>query len=103
MNSLHCSLDILTLTCGLYCYHPFGNTIIIALCHIIVVVYVVNTQATLLTICAIVAQVTDELTNIDTDNIRTTLPITAGHNSDNNLCIRISCNHLIQYAIYTSG
>jgi len=56
MNSLHCSLDILTLTCALYCYHPYGNTNVIALCNIIVVVYVANTQATLLTICAIVAR-----------------------------------------------
>jgi len=55
MNSLHCSLDILTITCGLYCYHPYGNTIVIAFCNVIVVVYVVNTQATLLTVYAIVA------------------------------------------------
>jgi len=54
MNSLHCSLDILKLTCGLYCCHPYGNTIVIDFCNIIVVVYVVNTQPTLLTICAIV-------------------------------------------------
>ena len=51
MNWLHCSLDMLTLTCGLFCYHPYGNTIVIVLCNIIVVVYVANTQATLLTIC----------------------------------------------------
>jgi len=56
MNSLHCSLAILTLTCELFCYHPYGNTIVIALCIIIVVVYVANTQATLLTVCAVVAQ-----------------------------------------------
>ena len=56
MNSLHCSLDIVTQTCGLYCYHPYGSTIVIAFCNIIVVVYVVNTQATLLTICAVVAR-----------------------------------------------
>jgi len=54
MNSLHCSLYKLTLTCGLYCYHPYGNKIVIAFCNRIVVVYVVNTQATLLTICAVV-------------------------------------------------
>ena len=51
MNTLHCSLDTVTLTCGLFCYHPYGNTIIIALCNITVVVYVANTQATLLTMC----------------------------------------------------
>lgn len=42
MISLHCSLDILTLTCGLYCYHACGNIIVIAFCNIIVVVYVVK-------------------------------------------------------------
>jgi len=56
MISLHCSLVMLTLTCGLYCYHAYGNTIVIAFCNIIVVFYVVNTQCTLLTICAVVAR-----------------------------------------------
>lgn len=32
-------------------------------------------------------EVTDELTNIDTDNMRTTLPITVGHISDDNLAL----------------
>ena len=53
MNSLHYSSDTLTLTCGLFCYHPYGNTTVIALCIMIVVIYVPNTQATLLTICAV--------------------------------------------------
>ena len=35
------------------CYHPYGNTIVIVLCNIIVVVYVSNTQVILLTICAV--------------------------------------------------
>ena len=52
MKSLHCLLDILTLNFGLYCSHPYGNTIIvIAFCNKIVVVDVAKTQATLLTLC----------------------------------------------------
>ena len=51
MNLLHSSRDILTLTCGMFCYHPYDNTVVIAHCSIIVLVYVANTQATLLTTC----------------------------------------------------
>ena len=102
MNSLHSSHDILTITCGLYCFHPYGNTIVIAFCNVIVVVYAVNTKATLLTMCAVVAgSYTDELT--DTDNMRTTLRITAGHVSDDKLCISVSCSRHMQYVIYMSG
>ena len=44
--------NIKTLNSWLYCYHPYGNTIIvIAFRNIIVVVYVVNTQDTLLNVC----------------------------------------------------
>ena len=46
MNSLPCTLYIITLTCVLFCYHPYGNTIVIALCNIIVSVYVTNTHYT---------------------------------------------------------
>ena len=42
---------------------------------------------------------TDELTSIETDNIRTTLPATDGHISDENPCIGIICNRLMQHAI----
>jgi len=51
MNLPHCSLDLLTLTCRLFCYHPYGNTIVTVPCNMIVVVYVANTQVTLLTTC----------------------------------------------------
>jgi hypothetical protein len=53
MNSLHCSLNILTLTRGLLCYHPHGNTIVITLCNTILVVYVSHTQVMLLFVCAV--------------------------------------------------
>jgi len=51
MNLLHCSFNILTLTWELFCYHPYGNTIVIAPCIMITVGYVANTQDTLLTMC----------------------------------------------------
>jgi hypothetical protein len=56
MNSLHCSFDLLTLTRGLFCYHPYGNTIVITFCNIIVVVYVSNTQVILFIMCAVASE-----------------------------------------------
>ena len=63
MNWLHCLLDILILTFGLFCYHPYDNTIVIAPSNILVVVYVTNTQTTLLTVCATWLAVTHALAN----------------------------------------
>jgi hypothetical protein len=64
MNLLHCSLDQLTLTCGLFCYHPYGNTIVIAPCSMIVVVFVSNTESTVLTVCCLWLRVTRALANV---------------------------------------
>jgi len=103
MKALHRSLDVLTLTCGLYCYHPYGNNCTCFLQYNCSGLCCKHTSYTVkYTYVPLWPEVTDELTSIDTDNMRTTLPITVGHISDDNPCVSISCNCLMQYAIYTS-
>jgi hypothetical protein len=38
----------------------------------------------------------------NTDNIRTTIPVTVGHTSDDNICVSMICDRLMQNATYTS-
>jgi len=64
-------------------------------------VYVGNTQASLLPLCVVVMRSYTELT--DTDIMRTTIPVTVLHISDDNLCITTSCNCLMQHAVYICG